>query len=69
MSEEQTDSALEIALICTLSSFAVCFIGAMYRQCTRKPGMKQSRSDNDLTSILDNAIPSSSAYRADSEPV
>lgn len=62
MSEEQTDSALQIAAICTLVAAAVCIFGGLYRSCRRRSGMKQSRSDNDLTSILENAIPSSRTH-------
>lgn len=69
MSEQQTDSALQIAAICTLASFAVCVIGGLYRTCLNKPRMKPSRSNDDLAGILEHSIPSSSAYRASSEPV
>ncbi len=66
MSEEQTDSALQIAAICFFASVGVCFLGGLYRACRNKPKMKPSRSNEDFTSILDNAIPS---YRVNSDVV
>ena len=69
MSEQETDSALQIFVICFFSSVGVCLLGGLYRSCCMKPKMKPSRSNEDFTSMLDHAIPSSSAYRVDSEPV
>lgn len=59
-----TDQALSIATIIALVSICACGIGAScYRMRVPSPSghMKVSRSDPDLTTILDNAIPSSSA--------
>jgi len=61
-----TDQALQIATIVGLALICFCGIAASchkMRVPTQGGGMKESRSDNDLTTILDNAIPSASASR------
>jgi hypothetical protein len=55
-----TDTALGASAAVGLALCAVCALGYAWKT-SRRPQMKPSRSDNDLTSILDNSIPSSSA--------
>ncbi len=59
-----TDQALSIATIVGLVLICACGIGSVCYK-TRAPSghMKISRSDPDLTTILENAVPSASAYR------
>lgn len=57
-----TDQALSIATIVGLATICICgVVSVCYK--TRNPTghMKISRSDPDLTSILENSVPSASA--------
>ena len=56
-----TDNALSIAVIVGLTSICICGIVSVCWKTRPASHMKISRSDNDLTSILDNAVPSASA--------
>jgi hypothetical protein len=59
-----------ILAACTGVGIALCCICAFvtaWRQVEQQSRMKPSRSDGDLTSILDNAIPSASAGRRQEE--
>jgi hypothetical protein len=57
---DSTDTALAATTAVALALCAVCAIGHAWRTA-RAPRMKASRSDTDLTSMLENAIPSASA--------
>jgi hypothetical protein len=59
---DTTDQALSIATVVGLATICVCgIVASCYR--TRRPAghLKISRSDPDLTNILENSIPSASA--------
>ena len=65
-----TDQALSIATIVGLFLICACGIGSVcYRTRVPSGHMKVSRSDPDLTTILDNAIPSASASHVQSSSV
>ena len=57
-----TDQALSIATIVGLATICICgVVSVCYKTRVPSGHMKISRSDPDLTSILENSIPSSSA--------
>jgi hypothetical protein len=56
-----TDQALSIATIVGLATICVCGIVSVCYKTRPRSHMKISRSDPDLTNILDNSIPSASA--------
>lgn len=57
-----TDQALSIATIIGLLAICACGVGSVcYRMRVPRSHMKVSRSDPDLTTILENSIPSASA--------
>lgn len=57
-----TDQALSIATIVGLATICICGVASVcYKIRTPHAHMKISRSDPDLTSILDNSVPSASA--------
>ena len=58
-----TDNALSIAVIVGLSSLCICGIVSVCWKTRPNGQLKVSRSESDLTSILDNAVPSASATR------
>ena len=55
-----TDTALSATAAVGLALCAACALGYAWKT-SRVPRMKPSRSDTDLTLILENSIPSSSA--------
>ena len=57
---DTTDTALAVSAALGLAFCAACALGYAWRT-SRRPQMKPSRSDTDLTLILQNSIPSSSA--------
>lgn len=59
-----TDQALSIATIVGLATICICgIVSVCYKTRPPHSHMKISRSDPDLTTILDNAVPSASASR------
>lgn len=58
-----TDQALSIAVVVGLATICACGIFSVCYKTRPASHMKISKSDNDLTSILDNAVPSASAAR------
>jgi hypothetical protein len=56
-----TDQALSIATIVGLATICVCGIVSVCYKTRPRSHMKISRSDPDLTTILDNSVPSASA--------
>lgn len=58
-----TDQALSIATIVGLAAICICGIVSVCYKTRPHSHMKISRSDPDLTTILENAVPSSSASR------
>ena len=63
-----TDQALSIATIVGLFTICACGIGSVCYRTRTRSHLKISRSDPDLTTILENAVPSASAYRIQSPP-
>ena len=57
---DTTDTALAVSAAIGLTLCAFCALGHAWRT-SRRPQLKASRSDTDLTLILQNSIPSSSA--------
>lgn len=64
-----TDQALSIATIVGLTTICICGIVSVCYKTRPRTHMKVSRSDPDLTSILDNAVPSASANYIQSSSV
>ncbi len=63
-----TDQALSIAVVVGLTTICVCgIVSVCYRTRAPHSHMKISRSDPDLTTILENSVPSASAYRIQSD--
>ena len=58
--EDTTDIALGTTTAVGLAVCALCALGYAWRT-SRPPRMKPSRSDTDLTLILENSVPSASA--------
>ena len=60
--DDPTDTALAV---CTGLGLGLCCVCALVHawRTTRIPRMKESRSDTDLSNMLENAIPSASAGR------
>lgn len=60
--DDPTDTALAV---CTALGLGLCCVCALVHtwRTTRIPRMKESRSDTDLTNMLENVIPSASASR------
>jgi hypothetical protein len=56
-----TDQALSIATIVGLATICICGIVSVCYKTRPRSHMKISRSDPDLTTILDNSVPSASA--------
>lgn len=56
--EDITDTALGIAAGITLAVCGMCFVGVAWRQSKIRAQMKPSRSNDDLTSMLEYSIPS-----------
>ena len=57
-----TDQALSIGVVVSLTFFCICgVVSVCYRTRSPKTHMKISRSDPDLTTILENSVPSASA--------
>ena len=69
--DDPTDMALGISAAVAMTICAVCVGVNAWRNGRWPPrsfGLKESRSDTDLTNILENAIPSASAARRDPAP-
>jgi hypothetical protein len=57
-----TDQALSISVVVGLTAICVCgIVSVCYKTRAPRSHMKISRSDPDLTTILENSIPSASA--------
>ena len=55
--DDITDTALGISAAVGLALCGVCVVVAAWRQSKNRAQMKPSRSNDDLTSMLDYAIP------------
>jgi hypothetical protein len=62
-----TDQALSIATVVGLFTICMCGIGSVCYKTRIPTGMKHSRSDPDFTAILENAVPSASASRVQTD--
>jgi hypothetical protein len=55
--DDITDTALGISAVVGIVLCGVCFVGVAWRQSKIRAQMKPSRSNDDLSSMLDYAIP------------
>lgn len=65
--DDPTDMALGISAGVALAICGICVVVNAWRS-SHVPRMKESKSDTDLTNMLENAIPSASATRRLSPP-